>query len=60
MDDVIYTKGPRFIDGVNIDATVNASHPVVQRRGIADPVNDGSLGTPSYVPGSTNKDGTSF
>jgi hypothetical protein len=58
MNDVVYTNGPRIIDGVNIDATVDASHPVIRERGIADPVNDGSLGTPAYVPESKNKDGT--
>lgn len=59
-EDIQYLKGPRIIDGVNIDADIRASHPVVQRRDIADPVNDGSLGKPAYVPGSKNKDGGSF
>jgi len=59
-EDIQYLKGPRIIDGVNIDADIRASHPVVQRRDIADPVNDGSLGKPAYAPGSKNKDGGSF
>lgn len=58
--EVEYLDGPRYIDGVNIDADIVASHPVVTRREIADPVNDGSLGIPTYVPGSTNKDGSPF
>ena len=58
--EVEYLDGPRYIDGVNIDADIVASHPVVSRREIADPVNDGSLGNPAYVPGSTNKDGSPF
>ena len=41
-EDIQYLKGPRIIDGVNIDADIRASHPVVQRRDIADPVNDGA------------------
>lgn len=60
MSDVEYTKGPRYINGVNIDAGIQASHPVVRHRQISDPVNDGSLGEPSYVSTATNKDGTSF
>ena len=60
MTDIEYTKGPRYIDGINIDASVQASHPNVHKRQVADPVNDGSLGKPAYVAGSTNRDGTSF
>ena len=59
-EDVQYLKGPRIINGVNIDADILASHPVIQHRDIADPVNDGSLGEPAYAPGSKNKDGGSF
>jgi hypothetical protein len=53
-----YLTGPRYIDGVNIDADIISSQPVVIRRQINDPVNDGSLGKPAYAPGSMNKDGT--
>ena len=60
MIDIEYKKGPRYVDGVNIDASVEASHPTIYKRQVTDPVNDGSLGKPSYVDGSTNKDGTSF
>lgn len=55
-----YLVGPRFIDGINVDADVVAGQPVVHRRQITDPVNDGSLGKPAYAPGSTNKDGSPF
>lgn len=55
-----YITGPRYINGVNIDADIIASEPVVTRRQINDPVNDGSLGRPSYVAGSRNKDGSDF
>ena len=41
-EDIQYLKGPRIIDGVNIDADIRTSHPV-GREDIADPVNDGSL-----------------
>lgn len=58
MDDIQYLKGPRYIDGVNIDADIIAAEPKVTVRQIDDPVNDGSLGNPTYAPGSMNKDGT--
>ncbi len=60
MNDPIYTNGPRYIDGVNIDADIVASHPKIQTRQITDPVNDGSLGKPAYAPGSRNRDGSQF
>jgi len=50
--------GPRYIDGVNIDADIIAAHPKIFRREITDPVNDGSLGNPTYAPDSMNKDGS--
>lgn len=59
-EDVQYLSGPRIVNGVNLDADILASHPTVQRRDIADPVNDGSLGKPAYAPGSQNKDGSPF
>ena len=58
MNEPEYLTGPRYIDGVNIDADIISSQPVVIRRQINDPVNDGSLGKPAYAPGSMNKDGT--
>ena len=57
-DDIQYLKGPRYIDGVNIDADIIAAHPKVIVRQIDDPVNDGSLGEPAYAPGSKNLDGS--
>lgn len=57
-DDIQYLKGPRYIDGVNIDADIVAAHPKVIVRQIDDPVNDGSLGEPAYAPGSKNLDGS--
>lgn len=59
-EDIQYLNGPRILDGINLDADILSSHPVIQRREIADPVNDGSLGKPAYAPGSQNKDGTPF
>lgn len=59
-EDIQYLKGHRILDGVDLDADILAAEPFIRRRGPADPVNDGSLGTPAYVPGSQNKDGSSF
>lgn len=53
-----YLTGPRYIDGVNIDADIISAQPVVIRREITDPVNDGSLGKPAYAAGALNKDGS--
>lgn len=54
--EVTYTTGPRFIDGVNIDADVNASIPAtITEQGIADPVT--GIGGVGYEPGQKNKDG---
>jgi len=58
--DIEYLEGPRYIDGINIDADIVAGHPVVTIKQVSDPVNDGSLGTPAYAPTSTNKDGSPF
>lgn len=59
-DEIEYLSGPRYIDGINIDADIIAGHPTVTVRQANDPVNDGSLGAPTYAPGSTNKDGSQF
>lgn len=56
MDDVTFTIGPRFIDGVNIDADVDASFPVEVERDIVDPVT--GLKGLGYEPGQKNKDGS--
>lgn len=60
MGEIEYLDGPRYIDGINIDADIIAAHPDITIRQVSDPVNDGSLGVPTYVPGSTNKDGSPF
>ena len=57
-DEVLYVKGPRYLDGVNLDADIIAAEPKIIRRQADDPVNDGSLGKPAYVPGAKNADGT--
>lgn len=55
--EVTYSTGPRHIDGVNIDADVNASIPkVVAEREIDEPVT--GLTGKGYEPGQKNKDGS--
>lgn len=55
--DVVYSTGPRYIDGVNIDADVNAAIIVNQvKLDITDPVT--GLGGLGYEPGQKNKDGS--
>ncbi|WGL30761.1 hypothetical protein SCRES3_gp104 [Synechococcus phage S-CRES3] len=55
--DVTYSTGPRYIDGVNIDADVDASIPsVVYERDITEPVT--GLTGRGYEPGQKNLDGT--
>ena len=55
--EITYSTGPRYIDGVNIDADVDAGIPTkVQERDIADPVTE--LEGVGYEPGQLNKDGT--
>lgn len=54
--EITYTNGPRFIDGVNIDADVNAGLAKVDERSIIDPVTDyKGMG---YEPGQKNLDGS--
>ena len=53
---VEYTKGPRYIDGVNIDQDVAASFPKETERAIDEPVTD--LNGRGYEPGQKNKDGS--
>lgn len=55
MTEVTYSKGPRYIDGINIDADVDASFPVEDEVNVADPVT-GMKGK-GYEPGQKNKDG---
>lgn len=55
--DVTYSVGPRYIDGVNIDADADASIVTDQvERDIADPVT--GLGGLGYQPGQKNRDGS--
>jgi len=55
--EITYTTGPRYIDGINIDADANASHPSKQvETSITDPVT--GLTGEGYEPGQQNKDGT--
>jgi hypothetical protein len=55
--EVTYTSGPRYIDGVNIDADADASpaHQVAELD-IADSVT--GLAGEGYEPGQKNKDGS--
>ena len=54
--EVTYTTGPRYIDGVNIDADVDAGFAKVDERSIADPVTD--YKGRGYQPGQKNLDGS--
>lgn len=55
--DVTFSVGPRYVDGVNIDADVDAHIPSkVHERAIDEPVT-GFTGR-GYQPGQKNLDGT--
>ena len=55
--EIVYTTGPRYIDGVNIDADVDASIPQpVAELQISDPVT--GLDGEGYEPGQKNHDGS--
>lgn len=55
--EVTYSVGPRFIDGVNIDADSNSTVNVKsQERDIFDPVT--GLCGEGYEPGQKNLDGS--
>ena len=54
--DVTYTVGPRYIDGVNIDADVDAGIAIASEVEITDPVT-GLMGR-GYEPGQKNLDGS--
>lgn len=59
MIEFTYSDGPRILeDGTNMDQDIIATHPRIQRRSIADPVSDGSLGPAGYQPGQKNLDGS--
>jgi len=52
-----YSDKPRYIDGINIDADVAASHPkVIADQHISDPVT--GINGLGYEPGQKNKDGS--
>ena len=53
--DITYSTGPRYIDGINIDADVVASIPVSKEVQISDPVT--GLEGLGYEPGQKNLDG---
>ena len=54
---VEYSVGPRYIDGVNIDADVDASAPkVIAEQNISDPVT--GINGHGYQPGQKNLDGS--
>ena len=56
--EVVYSVGPRYIDGINLDADVDASIPqtIAEDRKIADPVT--GLAGYGYEPGQKNLDGS--
>ncbi len=54
--DITYTTGPRYIDGVNIDADVDASFANAAEVEIDAPVT--GLKGLGYEPGQKNKDGS--
>ena len=54
--DITYSSGPRYIDGINIDADVVASIPVCKEIEISAPVT--GLDGIGYEPGQKNKDGS--
>ncbi len=54
---VEYSVGPRYIDGINIDADIDASIPKpVAEQAISDPVT--GLDGLGYQPGQENLDGS--
>ena len=55
--EVTYSTGPRYIDGVNIDADVQASFPKkIAEQEISDPVT--GMDGIGYQPGQKNQDGS--
>ena len=55
--EISYTTGPRYIDGVNIDADVDASIPTKKVETSIDAPVTGLTGK-GYKSGQQNKDGT--
>jgi len=59
MQEFEYKEGPRILpDGRNMDADFKGAIPRITHRQITDPVSDGSLGPPGYLPGQKNLDGS--
>ena len=55
--EITYSTGPRYIDGINIDADIDSSVNIKETKvQISDPVT-GLIG-PGYQPGQKNKDGS--
>ena len=55
--EVTYSTGPRYIDGINIDADVNAGLPkTIAEQEISAPVTD--IDGTGYQPGQKNRDGS--
>lgn len=55
--EINYSVGPRYIDGVNIDADANAGIPKsIAEQQISDPVT--GLSGRGYEPGQENRDGS--
>jgi len=55
--EVTYSTGPRYIDGINIDVDVAASHPkIIAEQQISDPVT--GIDGRGYQPGQKNLDGS--
>jgi len=55
--EVTYSTGPRYIDGINIDADANAGLPKpITEQEISDPVTD--IAGTGYQPGQKNLDGS--
>lgn len=55
--EVTYSSGPRYINGINIDADANAGHPKpVAEQEISAPVT--GIDGIGYEPGQKNRDGS--
>lgn len=55
--EIVYSTGPRYVDGINIDADVDASIPkTIAEQAISDPVT--GIGGRGYQPGQKNLDGS--
>ena len=55
--EITYSTGPRYIDGINVDADVAASHArTIAEQQISDPVT--GMDGRGYQPGQKNLDGS--